>query len=310
MKGRGTQILKVADGPKVGIIEKRLRRLLKDGLPTLFTSPILVLVADLIQFEKERSNSSKQSINKYNAFHCNCSKKSILISQKGSTEKKSGKSYRDRAQITLSAKCPRCGKRMVKFHIQEPVSRENNRITTATTVETKISKKRNIKKVVIRPVGENAKILYRFYYKYCLHIKGYSAATISKIEKAVSHFTTSSNNCDFKSVTLDTVIEFKVYLKGLTYKGRTVTLSSINEYLHYVQLLFIYLMDRPGFRQRINFEIIECFNLSIKERNSLKTGKDRSVKYPSDAEILEIFNSIEPSIIVNSSKRPMIDLIA
>ena len=162
----------------------------------------------------------------------------------------------------------------------------------------------------MRPTGENAKILYRFYYKYCLHIKGYSTATLSKIEKAVSHFITSSNNCDFKSVTIDTVITFKGYLKDLTYNGRTISLSSISEYLHYVQLLFIYLMDRPGFRRCINFEVIECFNLSIKERNSLKSGKDRSVKYPSYDEILEIVNSIDPSNIVNRLKRAMIALVA
>ncbi len=310
-KIRDTQILKVTDAATIlGISEKRVRILIKDGLKLLYRSPSLILGLDMKIFLKELNRRSRQHVGEYNAFYCSCCKKTVIIDLKDITEKKTGKSYRDKAQITLSAKCPRCGKRMVKLHIQEPVHGEINRITTTTTEETTKLKKRNIKKVVIRPAGENAKILYRFYYKYCLHIKGYSTATLSKIEKAVSHFTTSSNNCDFKSVTIDTVIAFKVYLKGLTYNGRAVSLSSISEYLHYTQLLFIYLIDRPGFRQRINIEIIECFNLSIKERNSLKSGKDRSVNYPSFDEILEIVNSIDPSNIVKRSKRAMIALIA
>jgi len=310
MIGRGTQIVNVADGPKVGIGEKKLRRLHKSGLKPLCEHPLLFLVSDIKQFEEEQKFNSKYSTTEYNAFQCDCSKKPILIDRKDITEKKTGQSYREKAQIILSAKCPRCGRRRVKIHVQESVGVEYNRITTATMVDTKISKKRNIKKLVIRPAGENAKILYRFYYKYCLHIKGYSPATLSKIEKAVSHFTTSSNNCDFKSVTLDTVIEFKAFLKGITYRGRIISLFSVNEYLHYVQLLFIYLMDRPGFRQRINFEIIECFNLSIKERNSLKTGKDRTVEYPSFDKIIEIVKSIGSSTIVKRSKQAMLALIA
>jgi len=310
LKIRDNQILTVADVVKLGNNEKNIRRAIHDGVPLLFDSPAYMLGFDIKQYEKELKKNSKQECKEYNAFSCNCSKKPILIDLKDITERKTGKTYRDKVQIVFTAKCPRCDKKMVKFAIQTPVGVENNRITTITTEETKIPKNRNIEKVVIRPEGENAKILYRFYYKYCLHIRGYSTATLAKIEKAVSHFTTSSNNCDLKKVTLDTVIEFKEYLKGLTYRGSTISLSSVSEYLHYVQVMFIYLMDRPGFRQRINFEIIECFNISLKERNSLKSGKDHSVKYPSSDEILEIVNSIGSSSIVKRSKQAMIALIA
>ncbi|MDA3812935.1 MAG: site-specific integrase [Candidatus Cloacimonetes bacterium] len=307
---RDNQILNVADVVKLGNNEKNIRRAIHDELPLLWDSPALMLGFDLKQYDKELKKSSKQDCSEYNAFHCDCSKKPILIDLKDITEKKTGKTYRGKVQLILTAKCPRCGKKMVKFAIQTPVGVETNIITTTTMVEPKITKNRNIKKMVIRPAGENAKILYRFYYKYCLHIKGYTSATLSKIEKAVSHFITSSNNCDFKSVTLDTAIEFKEYLKGLTYRGEKISLSSVSEYLHYVQIMFIYLMDRPGFKKKINFELIECFNLSLKEANALKTGKGHTVKYPSYDVILEIVKSIGSATIVKRSKQAMISFLA
>jgi len=307
---RDNQILTVADVVKSGNNEKNIRKVIHDGLTLLLDSPAYMLGFDIKQFDKELKKNSKQDCKEYNAFKCICSKKPIIIDKNNIKEVKTGKTHRGNEQLVLTAKCPKCGRKLVKLYTKKPESIEKKEITTTTTIETKISKKRNIKKVVIRPAGENAKILYRFYYKYCLHIKGYSTATLAKIEKAVSHFTTSSNNCDFKSVTLDTVIEFKAFLKGITYRGRIISLSSVNEYLHYVQLLFIYLMDRPGFRQRINFEIIECFNLSLKERNSLRSGKDHSVKYPTYDEILEIVNSIGSSSIVKRSRQAMVALVA
>lgn len=305
---RNWQILSVKDAAEAKVAsEKTIRKFVKDGMKILCRNPLLFLGFDLKQHKKAKKGKSSRRLAD-NEFYCKtCDTYHIIPDQKIKV-KKSGKFYRDKPQVKLTAKCPYSGNKLVKFHGHDPVVKGINNRTTDTVIIPHIGTNKQTKIMEFRPTGENAKVLYRFYKIHCMHARGYSAGTIAKIETSIQHFIVSTMNIDFKLVTVETVIQFKSYLGKLKNMDKPISLESQKEYLHYTKLFFEYLMQRPGYKSKINYEMIQCFSLSRKELNHIRTRQNRTIKYPTLEQVLVIIDTIDPENIVNRSHRAMIAL--
>lgn len=288
--------------------DKTIYKFVGEGMPILCKNPILILGYDLKQHKKAKKRKSLGKV-EYNEFYCKNCKTYHLIPDDKIKVIKSGKFYRNKPQLKLVAKCPVSGKKLNKFHSKHTVTEENNIGCTSTVT---ISNIRTIKKTHImefRPTGENAKVLYRFYRVHCIHARGYSTGTIAKIETAIQHYIVSAQNISFKLVTVETVIQFKSYLKKLKNRDKPISLETVKEYLHYVSIFFEYLMYRPGYKSRITYEMLQCFNLPRKEQNYLRTRRNRTVKFPTIEQVEIIVDSIKPVNVVERSHRAMLSLL-
>lgn len=305
---RNAQILSVKDAVEAKVAsEKTIRKFVNDGMKILCRDPLLFLGFDLKQHKKAKKGKSSRRLAD-NEFYCKtCDTYHIVPDQKNKVIN-TGKFYRDKPQLKLTAKCPYSGKKLVKFHREDPVTKGKNMEATDTVEISHIGTSKQTNILEVRPTGENAKVLYRFYKIHCMHARGYSAGTIAKIETAIQHFIVSSGNIDFKLVTVETVVEYKSYLGKLKYGVKPVSLESQKEYLHYTKIFFEYLMHRPGYKSRVDYEMIQCFSLSRKELNHIKTRQNRTIKYPTLEQVLVIIDTIDPENIVNRSHRAMIAL--
>ena len=112
-------------------------------------------------------------------------------------------------------------------------------------------------------------IIIQVYEKYIGDIIGDCERTVRERVKEVAIFDEFLEGKDFRSLTKDIAIKYKIHLKGLKRNGIPHQLKTINVKLRYITAFYKWLQGEPGYKNRVSESAISCFRLSKIERNSI-----------------------------------------
>jgi site-specific recombinase XerD len=108
----------------------------------------------------------------------------------------------------------------------------------------------------------------REYFQYLREARGYGAASVDAVAKAISRFEESANHRDVASFHREQAVAFKRKLGEQLGErsGKPLSQSTIGGTLRALREFFIWLAGQPGYKAKIRYADADYFNQSDKEQ--------------------------------------------
>ena len=135
----------------------------------------------------------------------------------------------------------------------------------------------------------------------------FSNKTVKKTRQALDHMEKSLTGKALKTIGIGDFENFMEYLNNLKYRGKPISESSKINIISQLRLFFEDLREQPGFKRSITKDFMDCWELSPREKQTLRNSKTRKIKkYPKMDEIWAIINKIPEDKITNRRDRALI----
>lgn len=118
----------------------------------------------------------------------------------------------------------------------------------------------------------------REYFQYLREARGYGAASVDAVAKAISRFEESANHRDFASFHREQAVAFKRKLGEQLGErsGKPLSQSTIGGTLRALREFFIWLAGQPGYKARIRYADADYFNQSDKEQAVARASRPKA----------------------------------
>lgn len=118
----------------------------------------------------------------------------------------------------------------------------------------------------------------REYFQYLREARGYGAASVDAVAKAISRFEESANYRDFASFHREQAVAFKRKLGEQLGErlGKPLSQSTIGSTLRALREFFIWLAGQPGYKARIRYADADYFNQSDKEQAVARASRPKA----------------------------------
>lgn len=118
----------------------------------------------------------------------------------------------------------------------------------------------------------------REYFQYLGEARGYGAASVDAVAKAISRFEESANHRDFASFHREQAVAFKRKLGEQLGErsGKPLSQSTIGGTLRALREFFIWLAGQPGYKARIRYADADYFNQSDKEQAVARASRRKA----------------------------------
>lgn len=153
----------------------------------------------------------------------------------------------------------------------------------------------------------NIKII-RKYRRYLLEAKGLNEKSVIKMIRAIHLYRESTNDEDFKCLTIEKALEFKDFLKAKNFRGKNLSANSYRAYLIHLKKFFSWLSGQSGYKSQVKSDVIEYLTVSKKE-NRL-AAQPTIKRFPTLEYMKELANSVDISTEIGLRNRAIIALTA
>lgn len=147
----------------------------------------------------------------------------------------------------------------------------------------------------------------RKYYRWLEKAKGYSEKTLKKYQQAFQLWENYIGNLDFKKFNDKIAVTFKEKVKNHKYRGKKISLGTVNSVLTKMSDFFQWLQLQPGYKSHIKIFNTEYLNLSLKEKKKIQ-AKSNNIGHPTIEQVKKIINSIDKNTEIDSRDRALFSM--